>query len=172
VNEVDSNAAGPVGPEVLGRLVDRHAAALELYARQLCCCPQDVVQEALVQLAGLRQAPRDVAAWLYAVVRNRALSASRSARRRKRHEGEAAGRRAAWFVPTTADAIDAQAATAALESLPEECREVVVARVWGGLTFQQIGRMTGTSDSTAERRYEAALTLLREKLRIPWVQND
>ena len=32
--------------------------------------------------------------------------------------------------------------------------------------LQQIGRMLGTTDSTAHRRYEAALRKLREKTRI------
>ena len=58
VDESDSNLVGPAGPDLLGRLVDRHAAALELDARQWCACTQDVVQEALVRLAALRQAPR------------------------------------------------------------------------------------------------------------------
>ena len=35
-----------VDSQRLGRLVDRHASALELYARQWCEAPEDVVQEA------------------------------------------------------------------------------------------------------------------------------
>ena len=93
VNENDSNAGGAVGPEFLGRLFDRHAAALELYARQWCDCSEDVVQEALIELAGQPRTPDDAAAWLYRVVRNKAISALRSARRRKRHETVAAGGR-------------------------------------------------------------------------------
>ena len=33
-----------MGPELLGRLFDDHAAALVLYARQWCATPEDVVQ--------------------------------------------------------------------------------------------------------------------------------
>jgi len=172
VSENDSKASGPVGPDLLGRLVEQHAAALELYARQLCDSPQDVVQEALIRLAGLSRRPDDLLGWLYCVVRNGARSAARAARRRKRHESEAAVRRPAWFLPSAAEAIDAKTAAAVLESLPEECREVVVARIWGGLTFEQIGRMLGASDSAAHRRYESALSLLREKLRTPCAEND
>ena len=47
----DDKPMGPPGPELIGRLLDRHGAALELYARQLCQCPDDCVQEALVELA-------------------------------------------------------------------------------------------------------------------------
>ena len=45
------------GPELLGRLLDEHGAALVLYARQWCASPDDVVQEALIQLARQPQVP-------------------------------------------------------------------------------------------------------------------
>ena len=38
------------GPELLARLLDQHAAALALYARQWCDSPEDVVQDALLEL--------------------------------------------------------------------------------------------------------------------------
>ena len=172
VNGTDTNAGGAAGPELLGRLLDRHAAALELYARQLCDCSEDVVQEALIELVGQPQMPCDVAAWLYRVVRNKAITAWRSAQRRQRHESAAVANRPAAFERSAADRIDGGAAAAALESLSIELREVVVARIWGGLTFQQIAQLVGVSDSAAHRRYEAALLALRQKLRVPCPKND
>ncbi len=167
-----SNATSPAGPELLGKLLERHGAALELYARQLCECPEDCVQEALVELARQAEVPEDVVPWLYRVVRNKAISAARSFRRRRRREREAAGRKQAWFTPSPGDAVDAQSATAALQGLAQEHREVVVAHVWGGLTFQETGRLIGTSDSTAHRRYEAALSALRERLGVSCPQDE
>ncbi len=167
----DFSQTGALGPELLGRLFDRHAAVLELLGRQWCDCSEDVVQEALIELAGQACAPGDPVAWLYRVVRNKAISASRSTQRRRRHETEAAGQQPGWFEPSAGDAIDACVAAAALESLPVEQREVVVARIWGGLSFQQIGRLVGASDSAAHRRYEAALSALRKKLRSPCRKN-
>lgn len=166
------NAAGAVGPELLGRLLDGHAAALELYARQWCDCPEDVVQEGLIELAGQVRAPDDAVAWLYRVVRNKAISASRSARRRKHRETDAAGGRPTWFEHSAADLIDARAAVNVLESLPIKQREVVVARIWGRLSFNEIGRLVGASQSAAHRRYEAALATLRQKLRAPCLKTD
>jgi RNA polymerase sigma-70 factor (ECF subfamily) len=154
-------------PELLGRLVDERAAALTLFARQWCVAPEDAVQEAFVKLAALRPPPDDPVAWLFQVVRNGALSAGRADRRRRRHEAGAAARRTAWFAPAENAALDAEAATAALERLAVDEREVVVAHLWGGLSFEQIGRMTGASSSTAHRRYLKALTALRERLRVP-----
>ena len=51
--------------------------------------------------------------------------------------------------------------------MPDELREVLVARIWGGLTFEQIAEVLQTSTSTAFRRYEEAISYLRTRLGIP-----
>ena len=153
--------------ELLGRLVDEQAAALTLFARQWCTAPEDVVQEAFMKLAAQRFPPNDPVAWLYHVVRNGALTALRTDRRRRRHESDAAARRPVWFTPSENAELDGSAAAAALETLPIEEREIVVAHLWGGLTFEQIGRVSGVSSSSAHRRYLKALSTLRERLRVP-----
>jgi DNA-directed RNA polymerase specialized sigma24 family protein len=48
--------------------------------------------------------------------------------------------------------------------LPVEQREVIVAHLWGGLTFEQIGELIDASSSTAHRWYLAGLVTLRERL--------
>jgi len=151
----------------LARLVDEHAAALVLYARSWCGAPEDVVQEAFVKLAAQRPTPDNLVAWLYRVVRNGALSAARAERRRRHHETVAATRAPPWFAPTEGGALDREAVARCLQGLPEEQRETIVAHLWGGLTFEQIGELTGVSASTAHRRYLAALSALRERLRVP-----
>jgi RNA polymerase sigma-70 factor (ECF subfamily) len=154
-----------MGPELLGRLVDHHAAALVLYARQWCVTPEDVVQEAFLKLVTQRPPPENPAAWLYRVVRNAAISAGRTERRRQRHESVAAARAPAWF-ETNDDAIDSEVVSAALQELPPDEREVIVAHLWGSLTFEQIADVAGCSASTAHRRYVAGLITLRERLHI------
>ncbi|MBN2025103.1 MAG: sigma-70 family RNA polymerase sigma factor [Pirellulales bacterium] len=158
---------GACDAERLGALFDRHAAALALFASQWCDCPEDVVQEALVELGRRGGGLDDPAAWLFRVVRNRAIDRGRALRRRRRHETAAGQQRAGWSPAVESDRLDAAAALAAVERLPEEEREIVVARIWGGLTFQQIAAMAGVSDSAAHRRYEKALASLREHLRLP-----
>ena len=153
-----------VGPDLLGRLLDEQGAALALYARQWCSTPEDVVQEALIQLVRQPRLPEKLLPWLYRVVRNGAISASRTARRRRDYEAAAAGRAEAWFEPAEGDRLDAALAARCLESLPPNEREVIVARLWGGLSFQEIGELIGTSSSSAHRWYEAGLTALRERL--------
>ena len=80
------NTNDAVKAERLEVLLKRHAAALQLYARQFCQCGDDVVQDAIIELAACQPAPRDDVAWLYGTVRRKAISAARRARRRKRRE--------------------------------------------------------------------------------------
>jgi RNA polymerase sigma-70 factor (ECF subfamily) len=160
-----------MGPEFLGRLMDEHAAALVLYARQWCAVPEDVVQEAFLKLVHQKIPPDKVVPWLYRVARNGALSAARAARRRTSHEAVAAARTPPWFIATEGAGLDAEAVTGVLQTLPLEQREVIIAHIWGGLTFAQIAGQTGTSPSTAHRLYLAGLSQLRERLEAPCRKN-
>ena len=63
--------------------------------------------------------------------------------------------------------LDAALASEALAKLPLEQREVIVAHLWGGLTFEQIAELTGGSAATAWRRYGAGLAELRTLMGIP-----
>ena len=112
-------------PELLGRLLDEHGAALVLYAQQWCETPEDVVQEAFLALVRQAALPENLVAWLYRVVRNEALSASRSSGRRARREAAAAHAGEPWFEPREGERLDAAAATRALERLPIDQREII-----------------------------------------------
>ncbi len=154
-----------MGPDELARLVDRHAAALTLYARQWCAQPEDVVQAAFLKLVAVRTPPDRPAAWLFRAVRNAAIDASRSARRRSHYETRAAARSPAWFAPPDdPTGLDARAAADALQTLPPEVREIIVAHLWGGLTFEEIASTVGSSAATCYRRYAAGLDKLRQQL--------
>lgn len=159
-------------PELLGRLLDEHGGALALYAAQWTEAADDCVQEALIELARQPRVPASPVAWLYRVVRNRAISQYRSAARRERREQFAARLRLRDSEAREGDApaepsVEADELAAAIASLPEELREVVVARTWGGLNFEQIADLAGCSTSTAHRRYEAGLAALRNRLEQP-----
>jgi RNA polymerase sigma factor (sigma-70 family) len=162
---------GRIGPETLSRLFDEHAAALVLYARQWSDAPEDIVQDAFVALARQDSEPERMVAWLYRVVRNGAIDASRQSLRRRRRERRAADREAApggsWFAATD-DRIDAERASRLLADLDLETREVIVARLWGGLTFEEVARLQGCSLTTAHRRYQAGLARLHARLESPW----
>lgn len=154
--------------ERLGSLIDRLAAALVLYARQWCDEPEDVVQDALVKLAAQPRPPINPPAWLFRTVRNGAINAGIAGRRRRRYETEAAKKTPAWFeadpLSLNDAGVDPESAEAALAALPCEQREVLVARLWGNLSFEQIAELVGTSSSSAHRLYHAGLEVLRERL--------
>src|SRR4051812_5811278 len=155
-----------IDADVLGRLYRQHAPALRLYARQWPGGGDDFVQEAFVRLACQRSLPDQVLPWLYRVVRNLALAAGRSANRRRRREARASTSEA-WF-SVADDRLDAGEATRLLGGLALEWREVIVARVWGGLTFEEIAQLVGCSLPTAHRRYQAGLAQLKERLEGRW----
>ena len=112
---------GPIDAELLGRLLDEHGAALALYASQWTDAADDCVQEALVELARQPQVPEHVVAWLYRVVKNRALNAARGARRRRERESRAMAERFAVAQQSAAfDRGDSIAAIEALEQLETE----------------------------------------------------
>jgi RNA polymerase sigma-70 factor (ECF subfamily) len=156
----------PIQPEILGALYRQHAPALRLYARQWPGCADDVVQDAFVRLAQQSTLPERVLPWLYRVVRNGALAAARADARRRKREGTV-GRREPWFAAAD-EQLDAREATRLLAEVPLERREVIVARLWGGLTFEEIAELVGCSLPTAHRRYQAGLAELKERLEGRW----
>jgi DNA-directed RNA polymerase specialized sigma24 family protein len=51
-----------------------------------------------------------------------------------------------------------------VEGLEQELREVLVARLWGRLSLEEVGKLCGISTATAFRRYEASLQAVRAKM--------
>ncbi len=161
---VVSEPMSPIDPTSFEDLLERYGRALVLYARQFCDEPEDVVQEAFLKLAERSSLPENPGAWLFRVVRHQAISSARATWRRKKREEAVAARCEPWFEPPLDRRLDAQTVTELLLQLDPELREVLVARVWGELTLEQVAELVGCSRSTAHRRYLAALKTLRERL--------
>jgi RNA polymerase sigma factor (sigma-70 family) len=159
----------PASAALLGRLLDEHGASLALYAAQWTDAADDSVQEALVELARQPVVPEHVVAWLYRVVKHRALNAARGARRRREREARVAESRLAGA--TRQDALLGATIVDALEQLAEQDREIVVMRIWGGLTFEEVAAALSISTSTAHRTYQLALSRLRDHLEPPCSTN-
>jgi RNA polymerase sigma-70 factor (ECF subfamily) len=152
-----------MSPQEFARLLDVHGPPLVVYARQWCAAAEDVVQDAFVKLVRLIPPPREVVPWLYRVVRNGAIDAGKTARRRKRRESTVAHPER-WFVESTVEGLDVESAVRALRKLPLEQREVIVAHLWGGLSFEEIAQLAGCSASSAFRRFSAGIDALRTEL--------
>ena len=159
----------------------RHGPGMLLLARQWVptrADAEDVVQEAFLRFWRARRnentpaaAPlADPVAYLYACVKHAAMDYQRGGRRRSRREDVVAGARAettegepALTAPLEQEE-RRQAVEAALARLPEPQREVLVMKVWAGLSFPQIAAALAVPADTAASRYRYALARLREQL--------
>jgi len=148
------------------------APKLVLFARQWVATTadaEDVVQSAFVRF--WRKQP-DAAPehypLLYTAVRTAALDLLRKDGRRGRREEQAfvepCQAELTFFDSTVQQREDAAAISAALQQLPEAQREVLVLRIWGELTFQEIADVLGGSINTVAARYRYALQALRRIL--------
>lgn len=167
----DANEDTAVSAQLIGKLFDEHARALVAYARQLCPDPSDVVQEAFMKLAEERRPPSNPVAWLYGVVRNEALMAVRTARRRRHRESRAVENKDRWFRSSGTEPTDVDSICNAMKSLSESEREIVTAHIWGGLSFRDIAGLLKISSSSAHRVYGEALNKLRNQIGISCPRN-
>lgn len=148
------------------------APRLLLYARQWASSradAEDVIQMAFVRF--WRRFPdgdRKHLPLLYAAVRSIAMDLRRSGRRRVTREqaagAEADAPDAPCFDTTIEDRETAHIVQVALSGLPDEQREVLALRIWGGLTFAEIARITEESINTVASRYRYALETLAKRL--------
>jgi RNA polymerase sigma-70 factor, ECF subfamily len=125
----------------------------------------DVLQETFCRLARVRHKLAkvdDLDAYILTIARNEAARlAARNARRQRRQQplqgedlfccrsGDADAREAAEIV------------AAALSHLSDDLREIVELKTYAGLTFQQIGQVTGLPQGTVATRYRSALAKMR-----------
>ena len=56
------------------------------------------------------------------------------------------------------------AVESALRELPDEQREIIVLRVWGQMTFEEVAAALDISPNTAASRYRYGLAKLKERL--------
>ncbi len=141
-------------------LYESKAAGLILYGRALGLShgeAEDVLQESFLSLLQLERRPDEPEHYALRTFRNRALNYRRSLWRRWTRELES--RR--WFEQETGESEAERQAMKALAALPREQREVIVLKIWNGLTFEAIGRLFDMSPNTAAGRYRYGLNKLR-----------
>jgi RNA polymerase sigma-70 factor (ECF subfamily) len=157
----------------LDDLIVKHGAALLLYAKQWTRSgleAEDLVQDGLLrfwQNPGLEVTPEsELPARLFGILRWTALDRLRSDRRRLVRETKAAecmDDETPMFRSALEQDEERQRIEDAMKALPKEQSEVVVMKIWGGLTFREIAKALGVSQNTAASRYRLALTALRNE---------
>ena len=83
---------------------------------------------------------------------------------REQQAEEVSGRMEPLFETPVEDRERVLLVEAALRGLPPEQREVLVLKIWGELTFEQIAGQLAVSPNTAASRYRYALAALRRDL--------
>lgn len=148
--------------------LDQHGAALVLFAAQWVpsrADAEDVVQEAFVRFWRSRRQVSEPTAYLYACVKNCALDWIRTRKRQSRREESVARREGEQFFEVALENNERRTAIqAALLALPETQREVLVMKIWAGLSFAQIATALEVSADTAASRYRYALAKLHKEL--------
>jgi RNA polymerase sigma-70 factor, ECF subfamily len=150
--------------------LDAHAPGLLAYARQWAGSPstaEDIFQDAFVRFWRKRESVRNPVTYLYRCVRTTAMNWRRSRDRRLTRESNSPAVRAPDNPHTLAELSERQVRIErTLAELPVDQREAVVMKIWGEMTFAQIGQVISIPRSTAHSIYEAAMTRLSEKLRM------
>ena len=122
------------------------------------------MQNALVDLLRVEEDPDDPTAWLFETVRRRAMNIARTEKRLAAREKTVRTERNPWF---EADA-DRQLIAAEIERsigmLEDLERQIVVAHIWGELSFSQIAKVVDKPSSTVHRHYKNALAMLAKSL--------
>lgn len=117
-----------------------------------------------MDLARQSSDPRDHVAWLFKTVRCKAINQSRSEQRRTRYQQLAAEQREPWFETDPTSKIETSDIEMLLAELPPIEREIVVARIWGDMSFEQIAELVERSLSFVYRRYQQTLCELEKKM--------
>lgn len=157
-----------VSAQNLQALYARHRQALFTLALSRTRCrglAEDAVHEAFVRICrtGLARVA-DADAYVFAAVRNAAIDQVRRARQAASLDQRAAD--SIFEAPDAPALRDEQArlVAAAVDALPDDQREAIVMRIYGGLSFAQIGQVTGEPLATVATRYRRGLGGLRLKL--------
>ena len=143
-----------------------NGARLRLIARQWTrsdADADDVLQEAFIRFwKNQRHLPGNPNALVVTSIRRSALDLYRSTDRRSVREQTvyADSDTMTWFEPEVDPRL--QALTDSLPQLPNEQREVVVLKIWGDLTFDEIGEQLSISPNTAASRWRYAMEALRK----------
>jgi len=161
-----SENATPAQPD-WEQWLKQHAPKFLLFARQQSRFEddaQDLVQEAVVE-CWRRQAngAPPAAGLVFATIRRRAIDLGRSHDRRTGREALAAGEIPTdWFDSSVEDRERNRLMQHAISSLPDIYRDIITLKVWGELTFAEIGQALQIPANTAASRYRYGLAELRK----------
>lgn len=156
-----------------------HASKLLLFARQQARSEQDaedILQESLIRLAKKEAAGEFVGgqeAWLsyvYTSIRRLAVDYGRKEDRRVKREEMGHEEMNPtefpdpWLMSESGDDELRELVEQQLKKIPQKFSEVIVLKIWGEQTFQQIADTLGISLNTVASRYRYGIDILRKAI--------
>jgi RNA polymerase sigma-70 factor (ECF subfamily) len=144
--------------EDLHDLYRDHGPVLLAYAAAMLgdrSAAEDVLHQVFLKLMGRRDLPSEPRPYLFRAVRNEALNYRRSRSRDVPLEDQP------WLAGPGPRVEESLALEKALAELPAEQREVVVMRIWGEMTLEEIAAVLDLPANTAASRYRYGLSKLR-----------
>lgn len=150
-------------------LYQEWADRLFLFARQQTrshADAEDIVHEAFVHVWNRRELfPHISPGLLFTQIRRFAIDRARKQTRRDKREQVYAQMDApAWF-DEGPDPFASTRLQDALQQLPSEQQEVLVLKIWGDQTFEEIGKALDLSPNTAASRFRYGIEALRRELK-------
>lgn len=151
----------PLEPHHLGELLDRYWPTLVAWVGGERHAAEDIIQQAFIQLAQEYPVPTNCVAWLFKVSKRLSVNQHISLLRRQSRERVVAEVRSLDQSQLSTSEIDLHDSLARLD---HSQREIIIAKIWGGLTFDEISTSLQLSTTTVWRSYQEGIDRLKHIL--------
>ena len=144
-----------------------------LYARQQAkniYDAEDILQDAIISLIKSNKSQKiPESPYIYKAIKNKAIDYARSNIRRLKREEiahyETNDCEHHWFTKNIEQQERNELLEKKLKELPKDQQEILILKIWGEQTFQQIAKALDISQNTAASRYRYAIQNLQRHLR-------
>ncbi len=150
----------PIEPKELSDTLDRFWPVLVAWADRACEDPEDVVQAAFIKLAVEEPAPDNCVGWLFTVVKRLASNSRLATHRRKQRQINVSASQPQQARQT--EPAGEFELRDLLTRLEDREREIVIARVWGELSFEQLAVLINEPKATVWRAYQTGIAKLKK----------
>lgn len=148
--------------QCLGAFYEAHKQELFTYALSITCspaCAEDAIHDAFSRLLAKRRLPAELRPYVFRCVRNASLDMLRSLKRERRLDGYEA------IFHEDCDVSLRETAAELLALLSDKEREIVVLKIFSGLTLKEIARVHGCPQGTVATIYWRSLQNLQKQAR-------
>ncbi|UCC29941.1 MAG: sigma-70 family RNA polymerase sigma factor [Phycisphaerales bacterium] len=158
----------PKGAALLQTIIELHYEGVREFFIRRTNSPEiadDLVQSTFLKLAQVRSLEKKCQrAYIYKVARS--VYADYYAGRNRRCSASDWISKRSPDVTDMADSDQAQAARQGIEQLPEECRAILVLRLYQGYTFREASATLGVPETTLAARYNKAIRCLKKVINL------